>query len=85
MKIAFSLAALAATFLLSHSVCGQSALDGFEPNANGAILAVAVQPDSKILIGGDFVARNRIARLNVDNTSLNFPKERVRNRNKEKK
>src|SRR5436189_490367 len=56
----------------------QSALDGFDPNANGTIRAVVVQPDGKILIGGDFttvapnggatVTRNRIARLNPDGT-----------------
>jgi uncharacterized delta-60 repeat protein len=53
-------------------------LDGFDPNANGLISAVAVQPDGKILIGGDFttlspnggatVTRNHIARLNPDGT-----------------
>ena len=57
---------------------GQSALDGFDPNANGAVLAVVVQPDGKILLGGDFttlspnggaaVTRNHIARLNPDGT-----------------
>src|SRR5438034_972094 len=56
------------------AVRGQSALDGFDPNANGAVRAVVVQPDGKILIGGDFttlspngsraVTRNYIARLN---------------------
>jgi uncharacterized delta-60 repeat protein len=56
----------------------QSALDGFDPNANGSISAIVVQPDGKILIGGTFstlspnggaaVARNRIARLNPDGT-----------------
>ena len=56
------------------AVRGQSALDGFDPNANGAVRVVVVQPDGKILIGGDFttlapnggaaVMRNRIARLN---------------------
>src|SRR5205814_9705633 len=60
------------------AVRGQSALDGFDPNANGAVLAVVVQPDGKILIGGNFttlspnggavVTRNRIARLNPDGT-----------------
>ena len=60
------------------AVRGQSALDGFDPNANGAIYAVVIQPDGKILIGGDFntvspnggvaVPRNRIARLNPDGT-----------------
>src|ERR1700730_588248 len=57
---------------------GQSALDGFDPNANGPVRVVVVQPDGKILIGGDFtmlppnggaaVRRNRIARLNPDGT-----------------
>src|SRR5204863_43209 len=57
---------------------GQSALDGFDPNANGAVHAVVVQPDGKILIGGDFttlspnggpaVTRNYIAPLNPDGT-----------------
>jgi uncharacterized delta-60 repeat protein len=59
-------------------VCGQSALDGFDPNANGPINAIVVQADGKILIGGGFtilrpnggaiVTRNRIARLNADGT-----------------
>ncbi len=47
----------------------------FDPgtSANGAIWAVAVQQDGKILIGGDFttyneIPRNRIARLNSDGT-----------------
>ncbi len=57
---------------------GQSALDGFDPNANGIVRVVVVQPDGKILIGGDFttvapnggaaVTRNLIARLNPDGT-----------------
>src|SRR5207237_8861418 len=60
------------------AVRGQSALDGFDPNANGTISVVVVQPDGKILIGGNFttlspnggaaVTRNRIARLNPDGT-----------------
>src|SRR2546423_11434784 len=60
------------------AVRGQSALDGFDPNANGVIRVVVVQPDGKILLGGDFttlapnggvsVTRNRIARLNPDGT-----------------
>ena len=55
-----------------------SALDGFDPNANRAVRVVVVQPDGKILIGGDFttlspnggaaVTRNHIARLNPDGT-----------------
>ena len=51
---------------------GQSA-DGFNPNVNGIVEAVAVQPDGKILIGGIFSSvggqtRNYIARLNPDGT-----------------
>src|SRR5437762_1268800 len=60
------------------AVRGQSALDGFDPNANGTVRVVVVQPDGKILIGGAFttlspnggaaVTRNHIARLNPDGT-----------------
>src|SRR5204863_8447460 len=51
----------------------QSALDGFNPNANGVVFVVVVQPDGKILIGGEFTTvaggtRNNIARLNPDGT-----------------
>src|ERR1700693_6382170 len=64
--------------LTAAAVRGQSALDGFDPNANGTVRVVFVQPDGKILIGGDFttlspsggatVTRNHIARLNPDGT-----------------
>jgi uncharacterized delta-60 repeat protein len=60
------------------AVRAQSALDGFDPNANDTISVVVVQPDGKILIGGSFtsllpnggtrVTRNHIARLNPDGT-----------------
>ena len=56
----------------------QTAVDSFDPNANGAVRVIVVQPDGKILIGGDFTAvapnggpavtRNHIARLNPDGT-----------------
>src|SRR5207253_10841109 len=67
----FSLAVLLAGG--SAAVRGQSALDGFDPNANDTVRVVVVQPDGKILIGGDFttvlgVTRNHIARLNPDGT-----------------
>ncbi len=62
----------------AEAVRGQSALDGFDPNANGEVRVVVVQPDGKILLGGDFttlspnggaaVTRNRIARFNPDGT-----------------
>ena len=64
--------------LLTGPSQAQSALDGFDPNANGTVRVVVVQPDGKILIGGDFttlspnggatVTRNHIARLNPDGT-----------------
>jgi uncharacterized delta-60 repeat protein len=72
----FSVAVLLASG--AAPVRGQSALDGFDPNANGPVYVVVVQPDGKILIGGGFttlspnggvaVTRNRIARLNPDGT-----------------
>jgi uncharacterized delta-60 repeat protein len=51
------------------AVHGQSALDRFNPNANAIVRVVVVQPDGKILFGGDFttvggITRNHIARLN---------------------
>jgi uncharacterized delta-60 repeat protein len=76
-KIALVLVFLVALLLGgAQFVRGQSALDGFDPNANGRINIVVVQPDGKILLGGDFTTlspnggpaatRNRIARLNAD-------------------
>ncbi len=57
-------------------LCGQSALDGFDPNANAPVQVVVVQPDGKLIIVGNFttlapnggatVTRNHIARLNPD-------------------
>src|SRR5437667_206304 len=57
------------------AVHGQSALDGFDPNANGQVDVVVVQPDGKILIGGEFttlspnggvvLTRDYIARLDA--------------------
>ena len=57
----------------------QSAVDGFDPGANGVVYAVAVQADGKILVGGLFTTlggapRNNIGRLNADgsiDTSFN--------------
>ncbi|HEV3393604.1 MAG TPA: delta-60 repeat domain-containing protein, partial [Chthoniobacterales bacterium] len=69
--ILFSVAVLLAG--VAAAVRGQSALDGFDPNVNGAVRVVVVQPDGKTLIGGEFttvlgVSRNHIARLNPDGT-----------------
>src|SRR5207245_1536632 len=79
-SVRFSLMALVGLALAggAAAVRGQSALDGYDPNANSAVRVVVVQPDGKILIGGEFttlspnggaaVTRNRIARLNPDGT-----------------
>ncbi len=45
--------------------------DSFNPGANGVVFCMAVQPDGKILVGGQFSLlaeqpRNSIARLNAD-------------------
>ena len=58
---------------LASAVRGQSALDGFDPNANFFVRVVVVQPDGKIIVGGEFtilsgISRNRIARLKQDGT-----------------
>ena len=79
LKRFFLLLSVAALLVGGAAVMrGQSALDGFDPNANGSIQVVVVQPDGKILIGGLFttlspnggapVTRNNIARLNPDGT-----------------
>ena len=52
---------------------GQSALDGFDPQATSMVHSIAVQRDGKILLGGVFnqilgVPRNGIARINPDGT-----------------
>ena len=58
---------------LLHPTSAQAALSGFDPGADAAVHIVAVQPDGKLLLGGDFTevagqTRNRLARLNVDGT-----------------
>src|SRR6187401_3317652 len=77
-RTALSLLSIALLIAGGESARGQSALDGFDPNANGEVKVVVVQPDGKILIGGSFttlspnggptVSRNGIARLNPDGT-----------------
>jgi uncharacterized delta-60 repeat protein len=86
MKFTYFLPKKAAFLVLSVAVLlaggvaarGQSALDGFDPNANSVIFAIVLQPDGKVLIGGQFttlspnggaaVASHFIARLNPDGT-----------------
>ena len=54
-----------------------SAADGYNPNVTGTVNTMALQPDGKIIVGGNFTAfspngattpvtRNYLARLNVD-------------------
>jgi uncharacterized delta-60 repeat protein len=77
-------ALLALMVLMPVAAQAQSALDGFDPGANGTIRVLAVQADGKILVGGEFTtlggggtgttARNYIGRLNADgslDTSFN--------------
>lgn len=52
------------------AVRGQSALDGFNPNANGLVNTVVVQLDGRTLASGFFIGiggqmHRRIARLDV--------------------
>ncbi len=47
--------------------------DDFNPDADGVVYAVAIQPDGRVLVGGNFTtlggqARSRIGRLNPDGT-----------------
>lgn len=67
--------------LLLASACSaaiaQSHVDGFAPDVNGTVHAIAVQSDGKILIGGRFTSvagslRTNLARLNPDG-SLDSP------------
>ena len=68
------LAACALLFAPCTTPAAPGDLDvGFDPNANATVLATAVQPDGKIVLGGAFttvsgVVRNRIAQLNADGT-----------------
>jgi uncharacterized delta-60 repeat protein len=70
------LTACAVGFLLTlmspvRPALAQNAENGFDPNANGDVFALAVEPDGKILVGGTFTTiggytRNHIARLKAD-------------------
>ena len=49
----------------------QNVSDGFDPNPDGSVLAMALQADGKILLGGVFnhiggISRTKLARLNAD-------------------
>jgi uncharacterized delta-60 repeat protein len=75
----FALLSMAPAALLAQGI-SPTAADGFDPDVNGNVYAVAVQKlDGKILLAGDFTtvqpngaasptASNRIARFNLDGT-----------------
>ncbi len=78
-RFALRLVCLASLVSISPALFAQGALsasDGFDPNVDGNVYAVAVQPDGKILIGGEFkrlqpnggaaADKNNIARLLAD-------------------
>jgi hypothetical protein len=62
---------LALVMTLPQIGVAQNANDGYDPNANGTVTVLVVQPDGKTLVGGGFTniagqTRNRIARLNAE-------------------
>ena len=75
-KAVYSLIAIVIGLLamcMAGMTYGQSALDGFDPQATSNVHTIALQRDGKILLGGGFnqilgVPRNGIARLNLDGT-----------------
>ncbi|MCE5230180.1 hypothetical protein LLG95_11350 [bacterium] len=75
MKIeAILIAALIVACAVSHSFAATASSDGYDPNADAPVYAIALQPDGKALIGGDFTAVgggafSRIARINADGTT----------------
>jgi len=69
-----AIATLLLIVLACASALGQGAADEFNPNTDGPIHAIAIQPDGKILIGGDFSSagganRLSLARLNPDGSA----------------
>jgi uncharacterized delta-60 repeat protein len=77
-RFPFLLLAAVVCLLLGNPHLAQArSADGFNPGANDAVIAVAVQPDGKVLVGGFFTAlggaagttpRSRIGRLHADGT-----------------
>jgi uncharacterized delta-60 repeat protein len=61
-------------WLVAFVICGvlhAQSIDSFNPGANDAVLALAIQPDGKVLVGGAFTSlgganRSYIGRLNPD-------------------
>lgn len=62
---------VASILLLALPAQAQNAADGFAPQLDNTVFAIAAQADGKLLIGGAFttvdgIVRRRLARLNVD-------------------
>jgi uncharacterized delta-60 repeat protein len=58
-------------YLVSPIISRAQSLDSFNPSANNQVLAIGVQVDNRIIVGGAFTAlagqpRHRLGRLNVD-------------------
>ncbi|HLM62552.1 MAG TPA: FG-GAP-like repeat-containing protein, partial [Pyrinomonadaceae bacterium] len=80
-KVTFIALIIGLFLTFNQRILAQSTVDNFDPQANDEVLAMAVQPDGKILVGGYFRSvfpgqpsiggqqRNHIARLNTDGTA----------------
>jgi len=71
-KVLHAITAILAMCCFAVAAMAQVPLpDDFNPGASGGIFSIVVQPDGRILVGGNFTnlagqVRNRIARLNAD-------------------
>jgi uncharacterized delta-60 repeat protein len=60
-------------WLTPSALHAQTVDSGFDPNANGSVSSMSVQPDGKIVVGGDFTTiggttRTYLAQINTDGT-----------------
>lgn len=67
---------ITACWLISPALLAQDLRDGFAAQVDGQILAMAIEADGRVLIGGDFTRINdfscrALCRLNVDGTVAN--------------
>ena len=74
---------ITACWLIAPSLAAQDLRDGFAAQVDGQILAMAIEADGRVLIGGDFTRVGEVpcpalCRLNVDGTVANgFPTQTV--------
>ena len=78
MSARYAVAAFCAVLVSASIAHAQYTADGFNPGTNGHVRVIAVQPDGKVLIGGDFTmsggggtggtTRAPLVRLNADGT-----------------